>query len=128
MAPTPTQPNSETLETSNIQKSSDPDTELKLFDETFEWILEDIRSLQGTDTNADPNENCQTELDDATKYVQTCMKYNVPHGKKLRGRMVVMIYQSLVPNATSENTKLARILGWCAEMVSQIYSPKIPVQ
>lgn len=48
------------------------------------------------------------------------MQYNVPGGKKNRALALVYSYKMLVPKEqyTDENIKLARILGWCTELVS----------
>jgi len=48
------------------------------------------------------------------------LEYNVPHGKKNRGMFVLMSYTHLVKDAAAEDLKIARILGWCIELVKHI--------
>ena len=49
------------------------------------------------------------------------LEYNVPYGKKNRGLAVVDSYKLLAHNdITAENLKVARIVGWCIEMVSAL--------
>jgi len=48
--------------------------------------------------------------------------YNVPFGKKNRGMSVLMSYRLMKPEASEEDIRLARILGWCVEWVCYISS------
>lgn len=50
------------------------------------------------------------------------MQYNVPGGKKNRALVLVYAYKQLAlpDQLTDENIRLARILGWCNEMVREI--------
>ena len=46
-------------------------------------------------------------------------EYNVPHGSKNPGMAVVRSYRYLAGDqCSSENVRLAMILGWCVEWVS----------
>ena len=46
------------------------------------------------------------------------LQYNVPFGKKNRGLTVVQSYKYLAgDSAKAEDLHLARVLGWCVEMV-----------
>ena len=47
------------------------------------------------------------------------LQYNVPSGKKNRALTLVYAYKQLASQdqLTEENIRLARILGWCNEMV-----------
>ena len=47
------------------------------------------------------------------------LQYNIPGGKKNRGLALVYAYRQLAPvdELTDDNIRLARILGWCIEMV-----------
>lgn len=60
------------------------------------------------------------DIPDATKWMAKVLQYNVPGGKKNRGLAVVYAYTKLVQpeQLTEENLRLARILGWCTELVS----------
>lgn len=66
------------------------------------------------------------DIPEVTKRFVKILQYNVPNGKKNRGLAVVAAYKMLedVQNLTPENLRLAKILGWCVEMVSRkIQSP-----
>lgn len=82
------------------------------FEETFKTILKDVGSFAGK-----TGEESKKHVDETTDYLKSCMDYNIPHGKKLRGKMVVMVYRELVGDPTEEQIELARVLGWCAEAV-----------
>ena len=45
------------------------------------------------------------------------LRYNVPFGKKNRGLAVVETFSLLNPSAGDEEMHLARVLGWCVEIV-----------
>jgi geranylgeranyl pyrophosphate synthase len=51
------------------------------------------------------------------------VQYNVPKGKRNRGLALVMSYRLLAPirEQTSENLELARILGWCVELLQAYF-------
>ena len=49
------------------------------------------------------------------------LRYNVPHGKKNRGLFVVQAYKYLVKQPDEDNIYIARVLGWCIELVN--FSP-----
>lgn len=54
-----------------------------------------------------------------TKWMTKVLQYNVPGGKKSRALACVYTYRSLAPgiDLTEENIRLARILGWCTELL-----------
>lgn len=54
------------------------------------------------------------------KFCFQILEYNVPNGKMTRARDLVNAYKQLVPpeQLTKEKIRLARIVGWCIEMVS----------
>ncbi|XP_066586997.1 farnesyl pyrophosphate synthase isoform X2 [Prorops nasuta] len=59
------------------------------------------------------------EISDVTKWLAKVLQYNVPCGKKGRALATVYAYRMLAPadQLTDENIRLARILGWCVEMM-----------
>ncbi|KAH3887522.1 farnesyl pyrophosphate synthase-like [Dreissena polymorpha] len=61
------------------------------------------------------------EISAACEWFKEVLQYNVPHGKKNRGMFVVMAYKFLVPKPTEENIQLARVLGWCIEMLQAFF-------
>ncbi|KAL9912455.1 farnesyl pyrophosphate synthase isoform 1-T1 [Glossina fuscipes fuscipes] len=54
---------------------------------------------------------------DASTWLKKVLEYNVLHGKKFRGLLTVLTYKNLVKDITTENLKLAQILGWCLELL-----------
>ncbi|XP_034940185.1 farnesyl pyrophosphate synthase [Chelonus insularis] len=58
------------------------------------------------------------DIPEATKWMAKVLQYNVPNGKKNRALALVYAYRKLVPQdqLTEDNIRLARILGWCAEL------------
>ena len=57
--------------------------------------------------------------------LQVC-DYNVPFGKKNRGMMVCQSFKLLKgADASEEELKLARILGWCIEWVRYLYKQRV---
>ncbi|CAK9796430.1 Farnesyl pyrophosphate synthase [Anthophora quadrimaculata] len=56
---------------------------------------------------------------DVTKWLTKVLQYNVPVGKKNRALSVIHAYKLLNPGnqLTEENIRLARILGWCMELL-----------
>ncbi|GFO28035.1 farnesyl pyrophosphate synthase-like [Plakobranchus ocellatus] len=95
-----------------LQKShSSPNmasSELKEFDSVFPEIIEEL-------TKAGLK---LSETEDAYTWFKEVLAYNVPHGKKNRGVSVVSSYRCLAPSAKEEDLHIARILGWCVELVS----------
>ncbi|XKL64257.1 hypothetical protein PGB90_004343 [Kerria lacca] len=62
------------------------------------------------------------DIPDITKWFRKNLEYNVVDGKKYRGLAVVNAYRILSSSKlTSENLKLANILGWCVEMLQAFY-------
>ncbi|XP_043280201.1 farnesyl pyrophosphate synthase isoform X2 [Venturia canescens] len=63
------------------------------------------------------------EVPEATRWIAKVLQYNVPNGKKNRGLAVVAAYRMLAQpeDLTEDNLRLARILGWCAEMVQAYF-------
>lgn len=63
-----------------------------------------------------------TDIPEVTKWYTKVLQNNVPNGKKNRGLAVVAAYKMLEDpsNLTPENIRLANILGWCVEMVSEV--------
>ncbi|XP_071439588.1 farnesyl pyrophosphate synthase-like [Hetaerina americana] len=63
------------------------------------------------------------DVPDATKWFAKVLQYNVPTGKKNRGLAMVLSYRLLASpdELTEENLKLARILGWCVELLQAFY-------
>jgi farnesyl diphosphate synthase len=59
----------------------------------------------------------------AAKWYAKALQYNVPLGKKSRGLATAMAYRMLASQSqlTPENLRLVYYLGWCIEMVSEIY-------
>lgn len=62
-----------------------------------------------------------TDIPEVTKTFVKILQFNVPNGKKNRGLAVVAAYKMLedAEKLTRENMRLANVLGWCVEMVSQ---------
>ncbi|OXU18892.1 hypothetical protein TSAR_016867 [Trichomalopsis sarcophagae] len=63
------------------------------------------------------------DVPEATKWLAKVLQYNVPSGKKNRGLSLVYAYRKLAPpdQLTEDNVRLARILGWCVEMVQAFF-------
>lgn len=49
--------------------------------------------------------------------------YNVPHGKRNRGLALVSSYRKLIPEneLKADNLELARVLGWCVEIMQVFF-------
>lgn len=67
-----------------------------------------------------------TDIHEINKRYAKLLQYNVPSGKKSRGLAVVGAYKMFEhpDKLTPENIRLANILGWCVEMVSEKHSLK----
>ncbi|KAK9301596.1 hypothetical protein QLX08_006041 [Tetragonisca angustula] len=67
--------------------------------------------------------NRHNDMPDVTKWLAKVLQYNVPSGGKHRALMVVQAYKSFVPpdQLTEENLRLARILGWCTELLQAFF-------
>ncbi|XP_041365410.1 farnesyl pyrophosphate synthase-like [Gigantopelta aegis] len=86
-------------------------SELEKFEEIFPELVEDL-------TKPDVK---NPEISQAIDWFKKVCEYNVPHGKKNRGVSVVTSYREFVPDATDENLKRARILGWCVEWLQAFF-------
>ncbi|XP_051158413.1 farnesyl pyrophosphate synthase-like [Leptopilina boulardi] len=64
-----------------------------------------------------------TDLPDVTRWLSKLLQYNVPGGKKNRSLILVYAYKQFAhPNQlTDGNIRLARILGWCNEMLQAFF-------
>lgn len=86
-------------------------TDLELFDEAFPELVQLL---------------CESNLKDAelaptAEWFQEVLQYNVPHGKKNRGLFVVLAYKYLVQHPTEDDLHIARVLGWCIEMLQAFF-------
>ncbi|KAK0173861.1 hypothetical protein PV328_007003 [Microctonus aethiopoides] len=63
------------------------------------------------------------DIPEATKWMAKVLQYNVPGGKKNRGLALVYSYRSLAQpdQLTEDNLRLARILGWCTELLQAFF-------
>ncbi|XP_076162726.1 farnesyl pyrophosphate synthase-like [Ptiloglossa arizonensis] len=59
------------------------------------------------------------DIPDVTKWTAKVLQYNVPTGKKTRALALMLAYKLLASpeQLTEENIRLARILGWCMELL-----------
>ncbi|XP_033337519.2 farnesyl pyrophosphate synthase isoform X1 [Megalopta genalis] len=75
-----------------------------------------VRSLTDVDRNHD--------MLDVSKRMAKALQYTVPTGKKNRALALVLAYKTLTPEnqLTEENIRLARILGWCIEMLQSFFT------
>ncbi|XP_051158364.1 farnesyl pyrophosphate synthase-like [Leptopilina boulardi] len=64
-----------------------------------------------------------TDMPDVTRWLSKVLQYNVPGGKKNRALVLVYAYKQLAhpDQLTDENIRLARILGWCNEMLQAFF-------
>lgn len=105
------------------------------FDETFQRVLKDL--VPSTATSPDAG----NELAEVYRWLEKVMnlglvnssipdwvfiqaiQYNVPHGKRNRGLAVIMTYRLLASpqEQTPENLELARVLGWCVELLQAYF-------
>lgn len=86
-------------------------TELAEFDEIFADLVEDL-----TRTGL---KNSETK--DAFEWFKEVLMYNVPHGKKNRGISVVSSFRHLGADQSDEDLKIARIMGWCVELLQGFF-------
>ncbi|KOC62899.1 Farnesyl pyrophosphate synthase [Habropoda laboriosa] len=63
------------------------------------------------------------DIPDVTKWLAKVLQYNVPVGKKNRALTVIHAYKLLSSSdqLTEENIRLARILGWCIELLQAFF-------
>ncbi|KAK5647754.1 hypothetical protein RI129_002646 [Pyrocoelia pectoralis] len=82
--------------------------EIKEFMSVFPDLLRDIR-----------DHNMFEDLHYVKDRITKCLEYNVPLGKKSRGLITLSSYKLLESpeKLTSENIRLAQILGWCVELL-----------
>ncbi|XP_046574693.1 farnesyl pyrophosphate synthase-like [Haliotis rubra] len=92
-------------------KKSRSMSELEEFDSIFPDLVDGLTKIGLKDA----------EISDAMKWFKEVSEYNVPFGKKNRGMSVAMSYQSFVPDASQEDLKRARILGWCVEWLQAFF-------
>ncbi|RZF40603.1 hypothetical protein LSTR_LSTR007486 [Laodelphax striatellus] len=79
----------------------------------FNRLLPDIvRDLTETDTR-------YYDVDISNKWFAKLLQYNMTGGSKMRGLAVVQAYRTLAApgDLSEENFKLARIMGWCLEIL-----------
>ncbi|CAG2174305.1 unnamed protein product, partial [Oppiella nova] len=66
-----------------------------------------------------------TELSEISIWLNDCILYNVPHGKRTRGlavpQTVKMILDKKCKNYTDEDMELARVLGWTIEFLQAAF-------
>ncbi|XP_012233768.1 farnesyl pyrophosphate synthase isoform X2 [Linepithema humile] len=64
-----------------------------------------------------------SDISNLAKWLTKVLQYNVPGGKKTRGLSLVYAYKMLAPSdqLTEENIRLARILGWCVELLQSFF-------
>lgn len=86
-------------------------TELELFDAVFPELVSLLCDKELKDR----------ELSPAAEWFQEVLQYNVPHGKKNRGLFVVLAYKHLVKCPTEEDLHIARVLGWCIELLQAFF-------
>ncbi|CAG5121296.1 unnamed protein product [Candidula unifasciata] len=82
-------------------------TELAKFDALFPELVGDLTK----------NEMKNPEIADAFIWFKEVLHYNVPFGEKTSGVSVVTSYKHLVPQASEADMKIARVLGWCIELL-----------
>lgn len=92
-------------------KKAKTSCELDTFDEVFPEILELLVNPGLKDS----------EIQDANKWFKEVLEYNVPHGKKNRGMFVGMAYRFLVPEPKEDDLHIARVLGWCIELLQAFF-------
>lgn len=62
-----------------------------------------------------------SDVDVATsKRFDDALEYNIPHGKKARGLLVLNTYQAMAKVYDEKDLEQACIMGWCVEMVSSV--------
>ncbi|XP_053385270.1 farnesyl pyrophosphate synthase-like isoform X2 [Mercenaria mercenaria] len=93
------------------EKKQKMSTDLEQFDEIFPELV-------GLLVNAELED---PERKDASRWFKEVLEYNVPHGKKNRGMFVVMAYKYLKEQPKEGDIKIARILGWCIELLQAFF-------
>lgn len=87
--------------------------ESREFMAVFPDIVRDLTEVAGK----------HTDIPDVMKWYTKVLQYNVPNGKKNRGLALVAAYKSLANETelTSQNLRLANIMGWCVEMLQAFF-------
>ncbi|XP_015189997.1 PREDICTED: farnesyl pyrophosphate synthase isoform X2 [Polistes dominula] len=69
------------------------------------------------------NNGQNSDLSEVTKWLVKVLQYNVPEGKKNRALALVYAYRMLATpeQLTDDNIRLARILGWCIEVLQAFF-------
>ncbi|KAJ2948526.1 hypothetical protein O0L34_g7777 [Tuta absoluta] len=64
-----------------------------------------------------------SEIPDVANWLKKILEYNLAGGKKARGLTTVFAYEMLETpeNITDESMRLARIMGWCVEMLQAYF-------
>ncbi|KAH9491468.1 hypothetical protein Btru_044905 [Bulinus truncatus] len=100
------------MESPNIEfKKIKVSSELSEFDAVFDELVNDVTKDGLLDK----------EIKSAFAWFKEVLIYNVPHGKKNRGLSVVTSFKHLVPNASDEDIKIARVMGWCVELLQGFF-------
>lgn len=75
------------------------------------------------DVVRDLTDGRHSDMPDVTRWLSKVLQYNVPGGKKNRALVLVYAYKQLAlpDQLTDENIRLARILGWCNEMLQAFF-------
>nr|KAI8759762.1 farnesyl pyrophosphate synthase-like [Biomphalaria glabrata] len=85
--------------------------EMQKFHSEFDELVEDV-------TNEGSLNKVETE---ALSRFKEMIRYTVPRSLNSKGLIVVIAYKYLVPDAGEEDLKIARVLGWCAEMLQSSF-------
>ncbi|KAL5007786.1 hypothetical protein ScPMuIL_016592 [Solemya velum] len=86
-------------------------SESQQFDQLFQELSDVLTECTGQ----------EAEIGDAMAWFKKVLSFNVPHGKKNRGKSVVASYKALVSNPSEEDLKLAGIIGWCVELLQAFF-------
>lgn len=86
-------------------------TELELFDAVFPDLVSLLCDSDLKDRDLSPT----------AEWFQEVLHYNVPHGKKNRGLFVVLAYKYLVKHTAEDDIHIARVLGWCIELLQAFF-------
>ncbi len=85
------------------------------FDQTYKRLLKDVAP-----------DNGPQELRETYDRLKKSFEHNVPHGKRNRGLSVVTTYRLLEAqqqnnNISDDDLELARVLGWCVEILQAYF-------
>lgn len=97
-----------TRNTSKVDFSSLDTSEVAAFENVFAGLASSIHAALEAQN-----------LREIADWLDKVLYYNVPHGKKNRGMALVKTYQLVASeaNVSDSNLDLARLLGWCVEML-----------